>query len=70
MDSDRFFCREDAGCGCGDSLLIECWGLGGTLLAAAPALWPVVGVSEERARGILDDARLIALGLHPVACGR
>lgn len=55
---------EDAGRGCGDSLLIECWGLGGTLLAAAPALWPVVGVTEQRARGILDDARRIAVGEH------
>ena len=58
------FGPDAAGRGCGDSLLIECYGLGGTLLAAAPALWPVVGVDEARARGIFDDARRIALAEH------
>ena len=58
------FGPEDAGRGCGDSFLIECYGLGGTLLAAAPALWPVVGVDEARAREIFSDAQRIALGEH------
>ena len=58
------FGPEAAGRACGDSLLIECYGLGGTLLAAAPALWPTVGVDEARARGIFHDARRIALGEH------
>ncbi len=58
------FGPEDAGRGCGDSFLVECFGLGGTLLAAAPALWPVVGVDEARAREIFSDAQRIALGEH------
>lgn len=58
------FGPADRGRGCGDSLLIECFGLGGTLLAAAPALWPVVGVDEPRARAIFADAGRIALGEH------
>ena len=58
------FGPDDAGRGCGDSLLIECYGLGGTLLAAAPALWPTVGVDEARARSIFHDAGRIALGEH------
>ena len=58
------FAAADAGRGCGDSFLIECYGLGGTLLAAAPALWPTVGVDEARARGIFADAQRIALGEH------
>ena len=58
------FSAANAGRGCGDSLLIECYGLGGTLLAAAPALWPVVGADEARARQIYADAQQIALGEH------
>ena len=40
------FGPEDAGPGCGDSLLVECAGLGATVLPAAPALWPLVGADE------------------------
>lgn len=58
------FGPEAAGRGCGDSFLIECFGLGGTLLAAAPALWSVVGVDEARVREIFSAAQRIALGEH------
>src|SRR5581483_11662121 len=34
------FDRSDAGPACGDSLLVECAGLGASVLPAAPALWP------------------------------
>jgi hypothetical protein len=59
------FTPEDAGPGCGDSLLVECAGLGATVLPAAPALWPVLGVDEARARRIFEETERIALGEHP-----
>lgn len=59
------FGPEDAGPGCGDSLLVECCGLGAAVLPAAPALWPLVGADEARARAIFEDTRTIALGEHP-----
>jgi hypothetical protein len=55
----------DVGPGCGDSLLVECAGLGATALPAAPALWASLGVDEERARQIFDDTKRIALAEHP-----
>jgi hypothetical protein len=59
------FGPEDAGPGCGDSLLVECAGLGATVLPAAPALWPLVGADERRARQIFEDTVVISLGEHP-----
>jgi len=59
------FGPEDVGPGCGDSLLVECFGLGATVLPSAPALWPLLGVDEEAARRITEDAGLIALAEHP-----
>lgn len=59
------FGPEEAGPGCGDSLLVECCGLGATVLAAAPAFWPLVGVEEARARRIFEETAKIALGEHP-----
>jgi hypothetical protein len=59
------FGADDAGPGCGDSLLVECAGLGATVLPAAPALWPLVGADEARARRIFGDTVAIALGEHP-----
>lgn len=59
------FGTEDAGPGCGDSLLVECAGLGATVLSAAPALWPALGVDAARARMIFDDTTRIALAEHP-----
>lgn len=50
---------------CGDSLLVECAGLGASVLPAAPALWPLIGVDDERARKIHEDAARIALAEHP-----
>ena len=59
------FGPDDAGPGCGDSLLVECAGLGATVLPAAPALWPLLGVDEARARLIFEETRRIALAEHP-----
>jgi hypothetical protein len=58
------FGPEDAGPGCGDSLLVECAGLGASVLPAAPALWSLVGADEARARRIYEDTVGIALGEH------
>jgi len=59
------FTCDDAAPGCGDSLLVECAGLGASVLPAAPALWPLLGVDEERARRIFEATREIALAEHP-----
>ena len=55
----------DAGPSCGDSLSVECAGLGATVLATAPALWPLVGGDESRARTIFEETAQISLGEHP-----
>jgi len=59
------FTADDAGPACGDSLLVECFGLGASVLPAAPALWPLLGVDEHRARATFDDTCRIALAEHP-----
>jgi hypothetical protein len=59
------FGPADAGPGCGDSLAVECAGLGATVLPAAPALWPLVGADEARARRIFEETERITLGEHP-----
>jgi hypothetical protein len=59
------FDRSDAGPSCGDSLLVECAGLGASVLPAAPALWPALGVDEAHARRVYEDTRAIALAEHP-----
>jgi Protein of unknown function (DUF1116) len=59
------FTYDDSAPGCGDSLLVECAGLGASVLPAAPALWPLLGVDEERARRIFETTREIALAEHP-----
>ncbi len=58
------FTGADAAPACGDSLLVECAGLGASVLPAAPALWPLVGVDEQRALRIHEDAVNITLGEH------
>jgi hypothetical protein len=55
----------DAAPACGDSLLVECAGLGASVLPAAPALWPLIGVDGQRAHRIYEDATRITLGEHP-----
>ena len=50
---------------CGDSMLVECAGLGASVLPAAPALWPLLGVDGERAHRLYEDTRSIALAEHP-----
>ena len=59
------FTSDDAAPACGDSLLVECAGLGASVLPAAPALWPLLGVDRQRAREIHEHAARIALGEHP-----
>ena len=59
------FGPDDAGPSCGDSLLVECAGLGASLLPAAPALWPALGADESRARRIYESAREITFAEHP-----
>lgn len=59
------FVPEDAGPSCGDSLLVECWALGASVLAAAPALWPLVGADAEHAREIMEATRAVTLAEHP-----
>lgn len=56
---------QAAGPSCGDSLLVECAGLGASVLPAAPALWPALGVDEVRAREIYESTLGIALAEHP-----
>lgn len=55
---------SDAGPACGDSFLVECWALGGSVLAAAPALWPLVGVDARRAHEIAESMATITLSEH------
>lgn len=59
------FTAADAAPGCGDSLLVECAGLGASVLPAAPSLWPLLGVDQPRATRIHEDATKIAVGRHP-----
>jgi hypothetical protein len=59
------FGAQDRSAACGDSLTVECYGLGASVLAAAPALWPVLGADEDRARQLFERAARIALGRHP-----
>jgi hypothetical protein len=55
----------DAGPSCGDSLLVECAGLGASVLPAAPALWPLLGADADRARRIYEETMQIAFAEHP-----
>jgi hypothetical protein len=57
--------RDGAGPACGDSLLVECAGLGASVLPAAPALWPALEVDERRARELYERACEITLARHP-----
>lgn len=59
------FGPEDAGPACGDSLAVECAGLGASVLPASPALWPLVGADSERALTIFEQTTRIALAEHP-----
>lgn len=59
------FSDADAAPGCGDSLLVECAGLGASVLPAAPALWPLLGVDQAGAARINENTSKIAVGQHP-----
>jgi hypothetical protein len=55
----------DVAPGCGDSFLIECAGLGASVLPAAPALGPVIGASLDDAQAFAENAYRLSLGEHP-----
>jgi hypothetical protein len=55
----------DVAPGCGDSFLIECAGLGASVLPAAPALAPVIGASLDDAQAFAENAYRLSLGEHP-----
>jgi Protein of unknown function (DUF1116) len=60
------FAADQAAPACGDSLLVECAGLGASVLPAAPALWSALGVDHPRAQQIYEDGKAISLGEeHP-----
>jgi hypothetical protein len=56
---------SDVAPGCGDSFLIECAGLGASVLPAAPAFCPAIGVSLDEARAFSDCAYKLSIGEHP-----
>ena len=59
------FDMADVAPGCGDSFLIECAGLGASVLPAAPAFGPVIGASLEDAHAFAERAYQISVGEHP-----
>jgi Protein of unknown function (DUF1116) len=59
------FGPADVAPGCGDSFLIECAGLGASVLPAAPAFAPAIGASLDDARAFAANAYRLALGEHP-----
>jgi hypothetical protein len=58
------FGMADVAPGCGDSFLIECAGLGASVLPSAPALGPVIGASLDDARAFAENAYRLSLGEH------
>ena len=59
------FTKEDVAPGCGDSLLIECAGLGASVLPAAPAFAPAIGASLEDGMRYARNAYALSVGEHP-----
>jgi len=59
------FSADDVAPGCGDSLTVECAGLGASVLPAAPAFGPVIGASSRDAALYAHNAYAIARGEHP-----
>lgn len=59
------YSEADVGRGCGDSLLIECSGLGASVLPAAPAFAPAIGASAEDAQRYARNAYALTIGEHP-----
>ena len=59
------FGMVDVAPGCGDSFLIECAGLGASVLPAAPAFGPVIGASLDDALAFAENAYRLSLGEHP-----
>jgi hypothetical protein len=59
------FTVDDVAPGCGDSLIVECAGLGASVLPAAPAFAPAIGASAQDAARYAHTAYAIAVGEHP-----
>ena len=59
------YTTDDVGPGCGDSLAIECAGLGASVLPAAPAFAPAIGASPEDGMRYARNAYALTVGEHP-----
>lgn len=59
------FAIDDVAPGCGDSLVVECAGLGASVLPAAPAFAPVIGASLEDGMRFARNAYTLTVGEHP-----
>lgn len=59
------FKMTDVAPGCGDSYIIDCAGLGASVLPAAPAFGPVIGASLDDALTYAENAYRLSLGEHP-----
>lgn len=56
---------DDVAPGCGDSLVVECAGLGASVLPAAPAFAPAIGASPEDGMRYAHNAYALTVGEHP-----
>lgn len=59
------YTADDVAPGCGDSLAIECAGLGASVLPAAPAFAPDIGASLEDGMRYAHNAYALTVGEHP-----
>ena len=56
---------DDVAPGCGDSLIVECSGLGASVLPASPAFASVIGASPEDGMRFARNAYALSVGEHP-----
>ena len=56
---------DDVAPGCGDSLIVECSGLGASVLPAAPAFAALIGASAQDGMEYARNAYSISVGEHP-----
>ena len=59
------FAIDDVAPGCGDSLVVECAGLGASVLPAAPAFAPMIGASLDDGMRFARNAYALTVGEHP-----
>lgn len=59
------FAIDDVAPGCGDSLVVECAGLGASVLPAAPAFAPMIGASLDDGIRFARNAYALTVGEHP-----